>query len=70
MLLLIVFGPVYFCDNAALQYRSAQTRLFGVHKEQQATRTAIVRVRKAREIDKAPMAASMQDTLNAVSLSI
>ena len=31
----MVFGPAYFCDNSALPYRSAQTRLFGVHKEQQ-----------------------------------
>ena len=33
----IVFGPAYLRDNSALRYRSAQTRLFGVHKEQQGT---------------------------------
>ena len=31
----MVIGPAYFRDNPALPYRSAQTRLFGVHKEQQ-----------------------------------
>ena len=30
-----VFGPMYLCDNPALPYRSAQIRLFEVHKEQQ-----------------------------------
>jgi hypothetical protein len=28
-------GPAYLRHNSALRYRSAQTRLFGVHKEQQ-----------------------------------
>ena len=31
----MVYGPAYIRDNSALPYRSAQTRLFGVHKEQQ-----------------------------------
>ena len=31
----MVFGPAYFRDNPALPYRSAQTRLFEGHKEQQ-----------------------------------
>ena len=31
----IVHGPVCFRDDPALRYRSAQTRLFGIHKEQQ-----------------------------------
>ena len=31
----MVFDPAYFRDNPVLPYCSAQTRLFGVHKEQQ-----------------------------------
>ena len=31
----IVIGPAYFHDDLALRYHSVQTRLFGVHKEQQ-----------------------------------
>jgi hypothetical protein len=31
----MVFGAAYLRDNSALPYRSAQTRLFGIDKEQQ-----------------------------------
>ena len=35
MLPTTVHGPAYLRDDPALRYRSAQTRLFGIHKEQQ-----------------------------------
>jgi hypothetical protein len=37
MLLTNARSPVYLGVNQTLRYRSAQTRLFGVHKEQQGT---------------------------------